>query len=87
MKREICAVVTKGTLTDGEMLSASPDTSYLMAITESCQSSVNQQEKHVYGICAVDVATSKIMLGQVCGKLILIFICTLNCECMGFMLQ
>lgn len=64
VKREICAVVTKGTLTDGEMLSASPDASYLMAITESCQRSVNHQGEHIYGICVVDVATSKIMLGQ-----------------------
>lgn len=67
MKREICAVVTKGTLTEGEMLSANPDASYLMAITESCRSPVNQLGEHTLGICVIDVATSKIMLGQVRG--------------------
>ncbi|KAB2074227.1 hypothetical protein ES319_A07G139500v1 [Gossypium barbadense] len=64
VKREICAVVTRGTLTDGEMLSSSPDPSYLMAVTESCQSSPNQNEKWVFGMCAVDVATSRIIIGQ-----------------------
>ncbi|TYI19204.1 hypothetical protein ES332_A07G148900v1 [Gossypium tomentosum] len=64
VKREICAVVTRGTLTDGEMLSSSPDPSYLMAVTESCQRSPNQNEKWVFGMCAVDVATSRIIIGQ-----------------------
>ncbi|KAK8540982.1 hypothetical protein V6N13_061030 [Hibiscus sabdariffa] len=63
VKREICAVVTKGTLTDGEMLSANPDPCYLLAVTESCQSSTNQNER-VFGVCAVDVATSRIIIGQ-----------------------
>ena len=60
VKREICAVVTKGTLTEGEMLSANPDASYLMAVTESCQF-----EERSFGVCVVDVATSRIILGQV----------------------
>ncbi|KAL2556591.1 DNA mismatch repair protein MSH6 [Forsythia ovata] len=64
VKREICAVVTKGTLMEGEMLSRNPDASYLMAVTESCQSSANQQASHIFGVCVVDVATSKIVLGQ-----------------------
>ncbi|KAK6260322.1 hypothetical protein SCA6_014796 [Theobroma cacao] len=64
VKREICAVVTKGTLTEGEMLSANPDPSYLMAVTECCQSSTNQNEDRIFGVCAVDVATSRIILGQ-----------------------
>ncbi|XVF32881.1 hypothetical protein REPUB_Repub17cG0121200 [Reevesia pubescens] len=64
VKREICAVVTKGTLTEGEMLSTNPDPSYLMAVTESSQSSTNQNEERVFGVCAVDVATSRIILGQ-----------------------
>lgn len=63
VKREICAVVTKGTLTEGEMLSTSPDASYLMAVAECCQTSANQQER-IFGVCVVDVATSKILLGQ-----------------------
>ncbi|KAL6525912.1 hypothetical protein OROMI_030307 [Orobanche minor] len=64
VKREICAVVTKGTLTEGEMLSTNPDASYLLAVTESCLTSENQQGIHIFGICVVDVATSKIVLGQ-----------------------
>ncbi|KAJ6723351.1 DNA MISMATCH REPAIR PROTEIN MUTS FAMILY MEMBER, partial [Salix koriyanagi] len=32
VKREICAVITKGTLTEGELLSANPDASYLIII-------------------------------------------------------
>ncbi|KAH7862176.1 hypothetical protein Vadar_001089 [Vaccinium darrowii] len=63
VRREICAVVTKGTITEGERMSSNPEASYLLAITESCQTSANQQER-IFGICVVDVATSKIILGQ-----------------------
>ncbi|CAN0888815.1 DNA mismatch repair protein MSH6 [Linum grandiflorum] len=62
VKREICAVVTRGTLTEGELLSANPDASYLMALTEICQ--LTQNFERVFGVCVVDVATSKIILGQ-----------------------
>lgn len=65
MKREICAVVTKGTLTDGEMLLTNPDASYLMALTEGGESLTDQTAEHNFGVCLVDVATKKIMLGQV----------------------
>ncbi|KAL7151089.1 hypothetical protein ABFS83_04G007600 [Erythranthe nasuta] len=64
VKREICAVVSKGTLTEGETLSTNPDASYLIAVTESCQISANEKGVHEFGICVVDVATSKIILGQ-----------------------
>lgn len=63
VKREICAVVTKGTLTEGEMMSTNPEASYLMAVTESCQILANHQDR-IFGICVVDVATSKVILGQ-----------------------
>ncbi|XP_065860345.1 DNA mismatch repair protein MSH6 [Euphorbia lathyris] len=59
VKREICAVVTKGTLTEGELLTANPDASYLMSLTENCQNSGRS-----FGICVVDAATSRIILGQ-----------------------
>ncbi|KAD3068705.1 hypothetical protein R6Q59_017272 [Mikania micrantha] len=62
VKREICAVITKGTLTDGEMLSANPDASYLLAVAECYDG--NQQDDRTYGICVVDIATSKILIGQ-----------------------
>ncbi|KAK1396208.1 hypothetical protein POM88_007701 [Heracleum sosnowskyi] len=64
VKREICAVVTKGTLTEGELQSANPDASYLMAVAEFCQS-LSDQECRIFGVCVVDVATSKILIGQV----------------------
>ncbi|XP_073283875.1 DNA mismatch repair protein MSH6 [Primulina huaijiensis] len=64
VKRDICAVVTKGTLTEGEILSTTPDASYLMAVTESCKILANQRGVHIFGVCVVDVATSNIILGQ-----------------------
>ncbi len=65
MKREICAVVTKGTLTEGEMLSTNPDASYLMAVNEGCQRLANQNTDRIFGVCVVDVTTSRVILGQV----------------------
>jgi DNA mismatch repair protein MSH6 len=65
VKREICAVVSKGTLTEGEMLSTNPDASYLMAIAEGCQRLANQNTDRIFGVCVVDVATSRVILGQV----------------------
>ncbi|KAM0952719.1 putative DNA mismatch repair protein MutS/MSH [Dioscorea sansibarensis] len=65
VKREICAMVTKGTLTEGELLSRDPEASYLMSITENHQMSTGQsKEGTVLGICIVDVSTSKFMVGQ-----------------------
>lgn len=58
-------MVTKGTLTEGEMLSANPDASYLMSITEKCQDFVTQSMERTFGVCVVDVATSRVILGQV----------------------
>lgn len=66
VKREICAVVTKGTLIEGEMLSLTPDAAYLISVTESCKNIENQKEEEVVlGICLVDVSTSRFILGQV----------------------
>ncbi|GAV87389.1 MutS_V domain-containing protein/MutS_I domain-containing protein/MutS_II domain-containing protein/MutS_IV domain-containing protein/MutS_III domain-containing protein [Cephalotus follicularis] len=64
VKREICAVVTKGTVIEGELLSANPDASYLISVTESCSSLDNLIAGHTFGVCVVDVATSKVILGQ-----------------------
>lgn len=58
-------MVTKGTLTEGEMLSANPDASYLMAVTEKCQNMATQGAERIFGVCVVDVATSRVILGQV----------------------
>nr|TKS12006.1 DNA mismatch repair protein MSH6-1 [Populus alba] len=64
VKREICAVITKGTLSEGELLSANPDASYLMAVTASHQSLGNQGLERIFGVCVVDITTSRIILGQ-----------------------
>ncbi|CAN8308725.1 unnamed protein product [Cochlearia groenlandica] len=64
VKREICAVVTRGTLTDGEMLLTNPDASYLMALTEGEESLTDLKAERSFGVCLVDVATKKIILGQ-----------------------
>jgi DNA mismatch repair protein MSH6 len=66
VRREICAVVTKGTLTEGESLLMNPDLSYLLSITESYQHCPTQsQEACTIGVCLVDVSTSKFIVGQV----------------------
>lgn len=65
VKREICAVVTKGTLTEGEMLSANPEASYIMSVNESCPLSSNKEEERHYGVCIVDITTSRVIIGQV----------------------
>ncbi|XP_078438699.1 MUTS homolog 6 isoform X2 [Wolffia australiana] len=63
VKREICAVVSKGTLTEGELLSRHADASYLLSLTENSVTQDNQ-ERTVLGICAVDVCTNSFFLGQ-----------------------
>ncbi|KAG0462513.1 hypothetical protein HPP92_020989 [Vanilla planifolia] len=64
VKREVCAVVTKGTLVEGETLLTNPDSSYLMSITEKCPDVEHNKQGTVLGVCIVDVSTSKFMLGQ-----------------------
>lgn len=64
VKREICAVITKGTVTEGEMLSANPEASFIMAVAESPWHSSNQASNLTFGVCVVDVAISRIILGQ-----------------------
>ncbi|CAK7348411.1 unnamed protein product [Dovyalis caffra] len=64
VKREVCAVITKGTLTEGEFLSANPDASYLMTLTESSQGLTNQIFERIFGVCVVDVTTDRIIPGR-----------------------
>lgn len=65
VRREICAMVTKGTLTEGEFLLANPDPSYILSVAESYQhSSKKSQDGHTIGVCIVDVSTSKFVVGQ-----------------------
>uniref|UniRef100_A0A803M7J7 DNA mismatch repair protein n=1 Tax=Chenopodium quinoa TaxID=63459 RepID=A0A803M7J7_CHEQI len=79
VKREICAVVTKGTLTEGEMLSANPDASYIMSVNESCLVSSNKEER-LYGVCVVDVTTSQVIIGQIKDDLESSTLCSLLSE-------
>ncbi|RZR98384.1 hypothetical protein BHM03_00027734 [Ensete ventricosum] len=65
VKREICAMVTQGTLMEGESLFTNPDTSYLLSIAEHFQNpEVPGKGGGVIGLCVVDVSTSKFMVGQ-----------------------
>ncbi|DBA75103.1 TPA: hypothetical protein ACH3X1_010428 [Trebouxia sp. C0004] len=76
VNRELVAVLTQATLTDAEMLQAQPDAAYLLSITEEqiakaepgqeeygTQQGLNGKSVRI-GICAVDVATARILLGQ-----------------------
>ncbi|CAA7388969.1 unnamed protein product [Spirodela intermedia] len=63
VKREICAVVSKGTLAEGELLSRHADASYLLSLTEK-SATLEDRERTVLGVCVVDVCTSTFMLGQ-----------------------
>jgi DNA mismatch repair ATPase MutS len=75
VRREICAMVTKGTLTEGESLLSNPDPSYILSVTEDSQySSKKSQDGHTIGVCIIDVSTSKFIVGQVGGFMILTFI-------------
>ena len=79
VNRELVAVLTQATLTDPEMLQAQPDAAYLMSITEqelpssaqTAQDGIQGADKQQngskavrIGLCAVDVATARIVLGQ-----------------------
>ncbi|KAK8958386.1 DNA mismatch repair protein MSH6 [Platanthera guangdongensis] len=81
VKREICAVVSKGTLIEGEALLVNPEISYLMSITEKVH---NFDEHHTQGttlgVCVVDVSTSKFTLGQFYDNLERDCLCSLLSE-------
>ena len=79
VRREICAMVTKGTLTEGEALLANPEPSYILSVAEDSQySSKKSQDGHTIGVCIIDVSTSKFIVGQVSGFMIpaFVFKCT-----------
>ncbi|GLJ19028.1 hypothetical protein SUGI_0341380 [Cryptomeria japonica] len=65
VKREICAVITKGTMTEGGMLATCPDANYMMSITERIQlSGIENHAASVIGVCVADASTSRFILGQ-----------------------
>ncbi|KAH7428809.1 hypothetical protein KP509_09G018600 [Ceratopteris richardii] len=63
VKREVCGIITKGTIMETEMLSCSPDAAYLMAVVESSKEG-NADDLCVIGLCVLDAATSRFMIGQ-----------------------
>ncbi|BBN02356.1 DNA mismatch repair protein MSH6 [Marchantia polymorpha subsp. ruderalis] len=82
VRREVCAVITKGTLVDGDMLVARPDAAYLLSITERdfpfkevsenglpIARSKSEAQACIIGMCTVDTSTSHIMLGQFCDDM------------------
>ncbi len=83
VNRELVAVLTRGTLTDAEMLQSTPDAAYLLAITEGPPAAGGPRnsvdaEPVVIGVCAVDAATGHMLLGQWCAVAL---ICLLAGQC------
>lgn len=74
VRREKVAVLSKGTLTDAEMLMTAPEAAYLLTlvelpvpqtvIDESSTSITAIRPKVWSGVCAVDVASGHVLLGQ-----------------------
>ncbi len=75
VRREKVAVLTRGTLTDAEMMGAVPDAQYLMAVAEvplpaseksggGGNGNSENREKVWIGAAAVDVATGQLLVGQ-----------------------
>ncbi|CAD7704171.1 unnamed protein product [Ostreobium quekettii] len=63
VRREKVAVLTKGTLRDAEMVQAHPDPAYLMSVIEMEKSPGSEGCCRV-GVCAVDVASVHLFLGE-----------------------
>ena len=64
--RKVCAILTKGTLVDAEMLMATPHAAYLMSVSEVREEAGG--ERVVVGVCAVDAAAGLFLVGQVIMK-------------------
>lgn len=63
VNREKVAVLTKGTLVDSTMVESVTDASYILSVVEALQVT-EQGESPQIGLCAVDVATATILVGQ-----------------------
>ena len=55
------AVLTKGTLTDPEMLQSHSDASYVVSLREEAND--GSHDHPLLGICAVDCATGQMLVG------------------------
>ncbi|KAH9551678.1 hypothetical protein CY35_09G025900 [Sphagnum magellanicum] len=58
--REVCAVITKGTLVDGDMVAVSSAPLLMFSLTECCL----PEGASMIGVCVVDASTSCFQLGQ-----------------------
>lgn len=68
--RKVCAILTKGTLVDAEMLMSTPHAAYLMSVCEVREEEkeeAGEGERVVVGVCAVDTAAGLFLVGQVGG--------------------
>lgn len=65
--REIVAVLTKGTLSDPEMLTCQSEPNYILALFQDMAKA--QSGMNLFGACLVDVATGQIVVGQWYGLL------------------
>lgn len=63
MKCEICVVVIRGTLIDGEMVLINLDVFYLMVLIEGGESLIDEKVEYNFGVCLVDVVIKKIIFG------------------------
>lgn len=62
VNREMVAVLTKGTLTDPEMLQSHSDASYVVSLREELHE--GHYDRPLLGICAVDCATGQMLVGS-----------------------
>lgn len=63
MKCEICVVVIRGMLIDGEMVLINLDVFYLMVLIEGGESLIDEKVEYNFGVCLVDVVIKKIIFG------------------------
>lgn len=63
VNREKVAVLTKGTLVDSTMVESVTDASYILSVVEAVENA-KEGETAKIGLCAVDVATATILMGQ-----------------------
>ncbi|XP_024530362.1 DNA mismatch repair protein MSH6 isoform X3 [Selaginella moellendorffii] len=61
VRREICAIITKGTMVDSGMISDNAEPSFLAAVTEKA----DNYGSSLVGLCVVDASRALFMLGQV----------------------
>ena len=67
VRREKVAVLTRGTLTDADMMGQVPDAQYLLAVAETPLAgggSGDSRDKVIVGAAAVDAATGQLLVGQ-----------------------